>query len=78
MADYRAIIALVLERRSYSELVEIVGCSRPEISLVSRTVKARGITATADGVVGVGDVEVVVMPQTSGRMERTCAIEWSD
>lgn len=43
MADYGAIIALVLERRSYSE---IVGCSRREISLVSRTVKARGITAT--------------------------------
>lgn len=45
MADYSAIMALVLEHRSYSEIVEIVGCSRREISLVSKTVRARGITA---------------------------------
>ncbi|WP_129545617.1 IS21 family transposase [Arthrobacter dokdonensis] len=45
MADYSAIMALVLERRSYSEIVQLVGCSRREISLVSKTVKARGITA---------------------------------
>lgn len=44
-ADYSAILALVLERRSYSEIVDMVGCSRREISLVSKTVKARGITA---------------------------------
>lgn len=45
MADYSAILALVLERRSYGEIVEIVGCSRREVSRVSRTAKARGITA---------------------------------
>ncbi len=45
MADYSAIMALVLERRSYSEIVQMLGCSRREISLVSKTVKARGITA---------------------------------
>ena len=44
MADYSAIMALVLERRSYSEIVAMVGCSRREVSLVSKTVKARGIT----------------------------------
>lgn len=46
MADYGAIMALVLERRSYSEIVQMLGCSRREISLVSKTVRARGITAT--------------------------------
>ncbi|MGP9837798.1 hypothetical protein [Arthrobacter sp. 179] len=45
MADYSSILALVLERRSYSEIVEIVGCSRREVSAVSRAVKERGITA---------------------------------
>ncbi|MGP5164290.1 IS21 family transposase [Arthrobacter rhombi] len=45
MADYSAILALVLEHRSYSEIVEIVGCSRREVSAVSRTVKDRGITS---------------------------------
>lgn len=44
MADYSAIMALVLERRSYSEIVQMLGCSRREISLVSKAVKARGIT----------------------------------
>lgn len=45
MADYSAIMVLSLERRSYSETVQRLGYSRREISLVSRTVKARGITA---------------------------------
>ena len=45
MADYSAILALVLEGRSYGEIVEIVGCSRREVSAVSRTAKERGITA---------------------------------
>ncbi|GAA5226951.1 hypothetical protein [Paeniglutamicibacter antarcticus] len=44
MADYSAIMALVLEHRSYSEIVETVGCSRREIALVTKTVRARGIT----------------------------------
>ncbi|MBB2997509.1 IS21 family transposase, partial [Paeniglutamicibacter cryotolerans] len=45
MADYGAIMALVLEHRSYSEIVETVGCSRREISLVKKTVHAHSITA---------------------------------
>lgn len=35
----------MLEHRSYSEIVEIVRCSRREVSAVTRTVQGRGITA---------------------------------
>lgn len=49
MADYSAIMALVLERRSYSEIVDIVGCSRRDVSLVKKTIAARGITAAQVG-----------------------------
>ncbi|MBB2997613.1 hypothetical protein [Paeniglutamicibacter cryotolerans] len=45
MADYGAIMALVLEHRSYSAIVETVGCSRREVSLVKKTVHAHSITA---------------------------------
>ncbi|MEC5180482.1 hypothetical protein [Arthrobacter sp. CG_A4] len=44
MADYSAIMALVFEHRSYSEIVGMVGCSRRDISLVKKTIAARGIT----------------------------------
>ena len=36
---------LVLEGRSYNEIVEAVGCSRRDVSVVKKTVIARGITA---------------------------------
>lgn len=45
MAKYRAIMKLVLEDRSYDHIVSVVGCSRRDVSLVKKTVVARGITA---------------------------------
>lgn len=45
MADYRKIMVLVLEGRSYGEIVETVGCSRRDVSVVKKTVTARGICA---------------------------------
>ena len=45
MANYRKIMELVLEGRSYSEIVQAVGCSRRDVSEVKKTVTARGITA---------------------------------
>ena len=45
MANYRKIMELALEGRSYSEIVEAVGCSRRDVSVVKKTVTARGITA---------------------------------
>ncbi|WP_241985107.1 MULTISPECIES: IS21 family transposase [Cryobacterium] len=45
MANYRKIMELVLQGRSYNEIVEIVGCSRRDISAVKKTITARSITA---------------------------------
>lgn len=47
VADYRKIMILVLEGRSYGEVVEAVGCTRRDVSAVKRAVAARGITAGA-------------------------------
>lgn len=49
MANYRAILELVLAGRSYVEIVETVGCSRREISRVKQA-------ATQHGVVSAGAV----------------------
>lgn len=46
MASYKAIMALVFEGRSYEQIVGMVGCSRRDVSLVKKTVAARGLTAT--------------------------------
>ena len=45
MSNYRKIMELVLDGRSYNEIVEAVGCSRRDVSMVKKTVAARGITA---------------------------------
>lgn len=45
MANYRKIMELVLDGRSYNEIVQTVGCSRRDVSVVKKTVTARGITA---------------------------------
>jgi uncharacterized protein YerC len=45
MANHRKIIELVLEGRSYNEIVQAVGCSRRDVSVVKKTLTARGITA---------------------------------
>lgn len=45
MASYKAIMALVFDGHSYDEIVGMVGCSRRDISVVKKTVAARGLTA---------------------------------
>jgi hypothetical protein len=45
MANYRKIMELVLQERSYNEIVDVVGCSRRDVSTVKKTIASRGITA---------------------------------
>ncbi len=47
MANYRAILELVLAGRSYVEIVETVGCSRREVSRVKQVVAAKGVSSAA-------------------------------
>ena len=54
MANYRRILQLVLEGRSYGEIVEVAGCSRRDVSRVRKAVQERGITITT--VVGEEDL----------------------
>ena len=49
MGNYRKIMELVLEGRSYNDIVEAVGCSRRDVSMVKKTVAARGLTAALAG-----------------------------
>ncbi|MEB0286107.1 IS21 family transposase, partial [Cryobacterium sp. 10S3] len=49
MADYRKILVLLLEGRSYRDVVEIAGCSHRAVARVSQEIQARGVTA-ADSV----------------------------
>ena len=45
MSNYRKIMELVLEGRSYNDIVEAVGCSRRDVSMVKKTIAARVLTA---------------------------------
>lgn len=45
VANYRRIMELVLEGRSYGEIVAAVGCSRRDVSAVKKTLAARGMCA---------------------------------
>ena len=45
MADYRKILVLLLEGRSFRQVVEIVGCSHRAVARVSQEMQERGITA---------------------------------
>jgi hypothetical protein len=56
MANYRKIMELVLQGRSYNEIVEVAGCSRRDISVVKKTVTARGITVGS--VVSMTDTDI--------------------
>jgi len=49
MADYRKILVLLLEGRSYRDVVEIAGCSHRAVARVSQEIQERGIAA-ADSV----------------------------
>lgn len=55
MANYRAILELVLAGRSYVEIVETVGCSRRDVSRVKQAVAEHGVASAA----GVSDAELV-------------------
>ena len=46
MADYRKILGLLLEGRSYREVVEIAGCSHRDVARVRQEVQERGLTAS--------------------------------
>ena len=54
MVDYRKILGLLLEGRSYREVVEIVGCSHRDVVRVRQEIQQRGLTST----VAVSDVEL--------------------
>ncbi|MDY7540796.1 IS21 family transposase [Cryobacterium sp. 5B3] len=59
MANYRKILELLLEGRSYNEVVEAVGCSRRDVSVVKKTITARGITAASAESMTDADVQVL-------------------
>ena len=45
MADYRKILGLLREGRSYREVVEIAGCSHRDVARVRQEVQDRGLTS---------------------------------
>ena len=45
LANYRKILELVLAGRSYGAIVEVVGCSRRDVSRVRKVIDERGMTA---------------------------------
>ncbi|HET8961776.1 IS21 family transposase [Nocardioides sp.] len=47
MTDYRKIMALLLEGRSYREVVEIVDCSHREVSRVKKVIDEQAVTAVS-------------------------------
>ncbi len=46
MTDYRRIVVLLFEGRSYRDVVEVVGCSHRDVSRVRKVIEERGVTAT--------------------------------
>jgi len=48
MADYRKILLLVLQGRSYREIVVIAGCSHRDVARVTHEARGRGVTSAAD------------------------------
>lgn len=59
MADYRRIMAMVLEHRTYDFIVSTVGCSRREVSAVSKVIKTYGVTA--GGAAAMGNAELAAL-----------------
>lgn len=56
MADYRAIMALLLQGRSYRQIVDAVGCSHRDVSAARKTIDDRGLSAAS--LAEMSDVEV--------------------
>src|SRR5690625_1031930 len=45
MADYRRILTLLLENRSYRDVVEMVGCSHRDVARVKQAIIAHGVAS---------------------------------
>lgn len=45
MADYRSIMTLLFQGRSYREIVDAVGCSHRDVATARTAIKGRGLTA---------------------------------
>ncbi|WP_022887657.1 DDE-type integrase/transposase/recombinase [Glaciibacter superstes] len=54
MADYRKILVLLLEGRSYRDVVEVAGCSHRDVARVAQQVRERSVTSAT----GVSDAEL--------------------
>ncbi|MHA7271700.1 hypothetical protein [Arthrobacter sp. HLT1-20] len=47
MADYRAIMTLWLQGRSYQQIVDAVGCSHRDVSTARKALDNRGVSTAA-------------------------------
>jgi transposase len=56
MTDYRAIMTLVLQGRSYRDVVAAVGCSHRDVAAARKTIAAKGITGA--GLAQMSDTEL--------------------
>ncbi|RFA17532.1 hypothetical protein [Subtercola boreus] len=54
MADYRKILVLLLEGRSYRDVVEVAGCSHRDVARVAQEVRERSVSSAT----GVSDAEL--------------------
>ena len=45
--DYRRILTLLLERRSYRDVAEVVGCSHRDVARVRQAIAEHGIESAA-------------------------------
>jgi len=59
MADYRRILGLLLEGRSYREIVAVVGCSHRNVAFARGVLARVGITASM--LAGMADAELLVL-----------------
>ncbi|WPR65291.1 IS21 family transposase [Glutamicibacter protophormiae] len=57
MANYRAIMALLLKHRSYHEITASIGCSRRDISAVSKAIESRKISSEQFELMTAQDIE---------------------
>ena len=48
MVDYRRILVLLLEGRSYRDVVEVAGCSHRDVSRVRAAVRTHGVIAASE------------------------------
>lgn len=68
MVDYRAIMSLLLQGRSYREVVASVGCSHRDVAAARKAIADRGITAQV--LSGMGDLQLrEVFPDGRARVE---------